>query len=563
LTETAFYGPSSGELYFEIPDGGDQKKRKQTICVNLNTAFKPMTQGLGFCLRGWMRRLVFQVFSRHFEITPRLVFWWVLILTLCVRLWIASSFPITGDEAYYIQWGRNLALGYYDQTPMIGWWTWAQQQVSTNLLWLRLPVVLLSAYVAIVGVKILSRILPSGPTPHSLAYAAMTLYLLHPVHVLPVFVAMDVPLIFFGTLALERFSRSERTRAQDMWVGVWLGLAFLSKYFAVLMGIAFAVALVLGRKNLKALASIGWIVLSAAPFVLLNVYWNSQNCWINYVFNLGTRFGGSGQLDLRKTFEYLGFQVYLISPFLVFFLVARLGSVRKAMRTEAGLKWACLFGAPFVLFLFSSLSQGQSLHYMLLFTFGVFLFSALVLSVRDFKWASGMMGVFLFLHLGAYAYVLTREDDFWKDKGIYSHYVLFRYHDELARALSPLLHDQDALATDGYTQASVLGFALRRPVSIWGVGSKYGRLDDWSTDWRSLEQKSLAVVMRGRPNVTEFEKFFNKLSVSEVRVRDIVFYVLRGEGFKAIQYRESVLPEILQRFYPPFLGHRGFACPLR
>jgi hypothetical protein len=371
-----------------------------------------------------------------------------------------------------------------------------------------------------------------------------------------------VPLLFFATLALERFSREELGRKDYLWIGAWLGLAFLSKYFAVLMGLAFALALLVRLGWRKALASVAWMTLGALPFVLVNVYWNSQNCWINYVFNFSTRFSGGG-VDLRKTLEYLGFQLYLLSPFLVAYLVIRFRSLREALRAPEGLKWAFVFALPFTLFLYSSLTQAQSLHYMLAFTLGAFLLAGLVLRARDLKILGAAMALFLLAHLGAYAYVLTRDDGFWKPYGFYSHYVLFRHAEEVAEALKPTLDGVDRVATDGYTQASVLGYALMRPVSVWGVGSKFGRLDDWATDWPTLEGKTVAIVMRGKPSAPEFERHFTRVRLQEVKVHDVVLHVVRGEGFRASQYRASILPEILERFYPPFLGHPGFACPVR
>ena len=46
----------------------------------------------------------------------------ILLVTLAVRVLLAAWLPMTGDEAYYVTWGRHPALGYYDQPPMTGWW---------------------------------------------------------------------------------------------------------------------------------------------------------------------------------------------------------------------------------------------------------------------------------------------------------------------------------------------------------------------------------------------------------------------------------------------------------
>ena len=41
--------------------------------------------------------------------------------TLIFRAWLAVVVPFTGDEAYFLVWGRQPAIGYYDHPPMVGW----------------------------------------------------------------------------------------------------------------------------------------------------------------------------------------------------------------------------------------------------------------------------------------------------------------------------------------------------------------------------------------------------------------------------------------------------------
>jgi hypothetical protein len=45
----------------------------------------------------------------------------VLILALVVRLVVAALVPLHPDEAYYWEWSRHLAAGYFDHPPAIAW----------------------------------------------------------------------------------------------------------------------------------------------------------------------------------------------------------------------------------------------------------------------------------------------------------------------------------------------------------------------------------------------------------------------------------------------------------
>ena len=49
-----------------------------------------------------------------------MLFLFVLFLFRMVYAWI-YSFDLSGDEAYYWDWGRHLSWGYYSKPPLIGW----------------------------------------------------------------------------------------------------------------------------------------------------------------------------------------------------------------------------------------------------------------------------------------------------------------------------------------------------------------------------------------------------------------------------------------------------------
>ena len=65
-----------------------------------------------------------------------------LLALFLFRLWFAAALPLTGDEAYFVVWGQQLAGGYYDHPPMVGWWRAALLQLGRAEWWLRLPAVL-------------------------------------------------------------------------------------------------------------------------------------------------------------------------------------------------------------------------------------------------------------------------------------------------------------------------------------------------------------------------------------------------------------------------------------
>ena len=74
-------------------------------------------------------------------------FYQILWISLAIKLVFAWWIPITGDEAYFLVWGNNPDYGYYDHTPMVGWWLAALLQVSDSVWWLRLPTVLITTFI--------------------------------------------------------------------------------------------------------------------------------------------------------------------------------------------------------------------------------------------------------------------------------------------------------------------------------------------------------------------------------------------------------------------------------
>ncbi|MFY7955320.1 MAG: hypothetical protein ACOVN8_04105, partial [Burkholderiaceae bacterium] len=85
----------------------------------------------------------------------------LLVTTTLIKLWLAAVFPFTGDEAYFYQWGTHPDWGgFYDHPPMVGWWLWVMQQISSHPVVLRLPAVLLWICICFGMMDLVDRINP-------------------------------------------------------------------------------------------------------------------------------------------------------------------------------------------------------------------------------------------------------------------------------------------------------------------------------------------------------------------------------------------------------------------
>ena len=92
----------------------------------------------------------------------RRVWWGLLAVASALHLAIALLTPVSGDEAYYWDWSRQLDWGYYSKPPMIAWLIAASTSlIGSTTLAVRLPAVLLGT-VGLIFVYLLASRLYGG-----------------------------------------------------------------------------------------------------------------------------------------------------------------------------------------------------------------------------------------------------------------------------------------------------------------------------------------------------------------------------------------------------------------
>jgi len=254
---------------------------------------------------------------------------------------------MTGDEAFFHLWSTDLNWGYYDHPPMVGWWLWALSHLGNEPIVVRSLTLLLTTVIAY-GVVLLAReLLPREQEPR--AWLAGAVYLSMPVSWFAVFVTTDTPLIFFMGLSIYTYVKAIRTEssAAMFLAGCFLGLAFLSKYFAVLLGFAFGFHLLFQRQRFKYLFL---LLAGVLPFASVNIGYNLHNCWNNIMFNLVNRHEDA-QLGWGTVLTYLGMMIYLITPWALWSLLK--GS--RVWLRQSALAFALL--VPLTLFFVISLEK--------------------------------------------------------------------------------------------------------------------------------------------------------------------------------------------------------------
>jgi 4-amino-4-deoxy-L-arabinose transferase-like glycosyltransferase len=466
--------------------------------------------------------------------SPRRWFWGALAATLVFRLWLSAALPMTVDEAYFLQWGRAPALGYYDHPPMVGWLLAPLLTVSQAEWFVRLPSVLLPAALALLVRHALSAWFARDADTADLAGLAV---LLLPTNVWNVLITTDTPLALFSVASTIAFARQRFFLA-----GVLLGLAFLSKYFAVLLGLAFLVWAVAARRP----GAFGLAFLGALPAGLVNLYWNWQACWCNVMFNAINRHDDAG-VSWTTPALYAASLAYLAAPLLWFAWKDRVRLRAALPRPETGVVLAAWL-VPLAVFALLSPVRRIGLHWLLAFLPALVLTVALVLERRALVVTLRWFGALAVLHAVAFAALLLPPLETWKDTRAYQRIVLLGDPQSVLEPLAPQLA-RYRLAAESYSIAALLSYHAQRRVPVFGAGSSHARQDDLLTDWRRYEGRDLLILRRDAPELERYRPYFRDVEAQEVPARGTRHYAVLGRGFDYAAYRAGVLKEVRERWY--------------
>lgn len=452
-----------------------------------------------------------------------------LAATLAFRFWLALAVPMSGDEAYFILWGRHPALGYYDHPPMVGWLLAPLARLSEAPWLMRLPVLLLPVLVALLVRHALAAWFARDADTADLAATAV---LLVPANVWNMFITTDTPLILFSVASMLAFARERFLLA-----GVLLGFAFLSKYFAVLLGLAYLAWAIAARRP----AAFGLAFAGALPAGLVNLYWNWQACWCNVMFNAINRHEGAG-FSWGTPPLYAASLAYLAGPLLWY-----AWKERARLRSGNGALLAAWL-VPLAVFALLSPVRRIGLHWLLSFVPAIILTVALALERRALvvtvRWFAGIAVV----QVAILAVLVALPLDAWKGRGFYQNLVLLEETPAVLRSLEAALPSATP-AYESYAMAAVLSYHAKRTVPVFGPGSSHARQDDILTDWRGYDGRDLAILTRDAPELARYRPYFREVEARRFEVRGAPFYAVLGRGFGYAAYREGVLKPVRERWY--------------
>jgi hypothetical protein len=474
-----------------------------------------------------------------------------LLITLALRLLLAGILPLSGDEAYFVLWARHLDFGYYDHPPMVGWFLHLMLYLGHSELVLRLPAVLTTA---LIGMGIYHLLKPQDKDKAALV---ATLFLVSPISVLNVLVTTDTPLLLFAFLsmaALYRALQQQRTSCY-IWSGVFLGLAFLSKYFAVLLVVAYLAYWLLSAKSRN--RNIGFALLFAAsiPFVLVNLYWNYTHCWDNILFNLYTR-NEDAHFSPANMAIYAGILLYLITPPVLWLIIKHRTGLIARLKSQNMLMLLFVFIVPLAVFALLAMKKVIGLHWVLAFFPALYMMLFAWLTKSELQKLLKFMLGFTALHLLLISVLAALPLETWKHNRLYGGMVFMFEHEKVVEQLHPY-EENFLFATDGYSPSATIEYYYGKPFFVFGEGGLHARQDDMLTDFSRFNLRDILILSKSAPDLNNYTPYFARIETRSFTIRDATFHLVLGYGFNFEKYRQQVLRSIRDKYYriPSFLPH--------
>ena len=267
-----------------------------------------------------------------------------LIVTSLLRLCMLPMVELSADEAYYWDWSRHLALGYYDQGPLIAYLI----RLTTAIFGANEFGVRFGVWAASVGTLICVYILTRRFASSMAGFLSVLLLALTPLVTAGSLVATyDPPLVFFWALsliALERALFSMDPGVQNrawMLAGLVSGLGLLSKHTMLLIVPCLLLFLALSPTHRR------WLRRPQPYFAFLitlglysgALWWNAKHHWWTFGHLLFLAGKNSGT-PLSRLGSLLGSQALLLGPGLfwgclwAFCVTGKIGERRLTRRTS-------------------------------------------------------------------------------------------------------------------------------------------------------------------------------------------------------------------------------------
>lgn len=484
-------------------------------------------------------------------------YWPILTLLLGLRLifWL-GAFP-NPDEAYYWLWGQHLDWSYFDHPPFHAWVQGAFAAVlGRSHFVLRLPNLITTGLLFWLYWVICHQLY--GRQGRNAFWLTVLLVLTSPLFFL--FLAMawhDHWLVWFGTAGsycLVRFLSGDRAKSLP-WLygaGLLIGLAGLSKYVALFLGLGWLVAIA-SKSQWRSLFWSGHLygAIGLALLVMAPVFgWNAQHEWVSFQFYLGR----SVQTE-TQAINWFGPIAFLLLSTLIFgpvhiWLILRSGRRGFASRFGATYQRVAfiIFGTSSILLAALSL-KAPVLYYWNILAYplllpllaGQFLSVHRRHEVRDRRLLNTTLGLGTFVAaLLVFHYTFIPLSALVSETGDDDTRMLYGWQStaEFIKREAAAFSETPLLLTTDYRSAAALAYVLNDP-SVLAISGRIDQFDFWYDSAELDGRDAILVGDRWHPicpaHLAMFERTDPPATVTVDRWGTFIktYTVMRGYGFKA------------------------------
>jgi 4-amino-4-deoxy-L-arabinose transferase-like glycosyltransferase len=240
---------------------------------------------------------------------------------------VDSPLDLSGDEAHYWDWSRQLDWSYYSKGPAVAYVIrFGCAIFGDNELGVRFPALLLAIGTSIATYWLTTRAFGS----ERLALGAVMLC-----HVMPMCIAgsmlmtIDAPYYFAWGVATCFALHAVTRDARWAWIaaGAFVGVSFLAKYAALLWLVSMFVYLIVDRSQRRWLRTI-WPYATTVVALLFTapvLIWNSQHDWVTFGHvsrSTTENQSGFNPLSILSNFgQMVGSQIGILNPVVAGFMV--------------------------------------------------------------------------------------------------------------------------------------------------------------------------------------------------------------------------------------------------
>jgi len=272
----------------------------------------------------------------------RLLFIAVLLLGSLAHLrFLTHDCPVdlSGDEAQYWDWSRQLDWSYYSKGPLVAWIIRASCAAfgRDTMPAVRFPALLLAAGVSVLTYLLTRRLFGSD----RVALGAVLLY-----YIIPMFAAgsvlMTIDPPFFFCWALATYLAAIAIFDQRRWAwpaaGMAAGVGFLAKYAMLAWFVPVLLFLAADSASRRYLRSAGpWIAVGMALLCTTPVvFWNVGHGWAS-VRHVATQTGAdeTGRFSIGNLAAFVGGQAAILGPGVVILMAAAVAYACRRKTADA------------------------------------------------------------------------------------------------------------------------------------------------------------------------------------------------------------------------------------